>query len=342
MQIVYLPNKSYYFSVDPTAEYGEKAVEREKKLLVYKKLVSGGCNKKTALETIDISLATYKRWNRAYHNSGIEGLIPKTRDPNTYRKPEWKAALEKLVAKLRNKHLVWGKAKITVLLKRDFGIKVSESTVGRILKKLVLLRKVHPVSFFTRPSEPKKKRKFNKHAERWTYGMKSRKPGELVQIDHMVVKDFNGKELRQFSAICPFTKIIFEQVYTRATAASANDFLKQARNAFPFPVLSAQVDGGSEFMAEFETGCKDSGIPLFVLPPRRPKYNGCVERSHGTVRNEFYALYPNLTSLAIIRTELQKYVHLYNTFRPHQSIKYKTPWQFWQNFKGAAGSNRLN
>lgn len=334
MQMIYLPNKNNYFSVDPTVEYGEKAVEREKKLLVYKKLISEGCSKQTAFEAIGVAQATYYRWNRNYKNSGIAGLVEKSKKPHTLRKPIWGMPLEQKVLVLRNKYLVWGKAKLTVILNRDFGIKVSESTVGRILKKLVLLRKVKPVSFFTRPSEPKQKREFNKHAERWIYGMKSTKPGELVQIDHMVVKDFNGKELRHFSAICPFTKIIFEQVYTRATAASANDFLKQACNAFPFPILSAQVDGGSEFMAEFETGCKDSGIPLFVLPPRRPKYNGCVERSHGTVRNEFYALYPNLIGLAIIRSELQKYVLFYNTFRPHQSIENKTPWQFWQGFGG--------
>jgi len=47
----------------------------------------------------------------------------------------------------------------------------------------------------------------------------------------------------------------------------------------PFKILSIQVDGGSEFMAEFEAACKELYIPLHVLPPSRPTYNGGVE--HG-------------------------------------------------------------
>ncbi len=53
------------------------------------------------------------------------------------------------------------------------------------------------------------------------------------------------------------------------------------------PVSSVQVDGGSEFMQEFETACRDAGIPLHVLPPRRPDINGSVERSNRTLRSGY-------------------------------------------------------
>ena len=33
----------------------------------------------------------------------------------------------------------------------------------------------------------------------------------------------------------------------------------------PFPVKAIQVDGGSEFMAEFETACPAKGIALYVV-----------------------------------------------------------------------------
>jgi putative transposase len=38
----------------------------------------------------------------------------------------------------------------------------------------------------------------------------------------------------------------------------------------PFPVKVIQVDGGSEFMAEFETAYQAKGVALCVLPPRSP------------------------------------------------------------------------
>ena len=47
-----------------------------------------------------------------------------------------------------------------------------------------------------------------------------------------------------------------------------------------------QVDGGSEFMADFEAAF-DLNIPLIAIPPCKPQYNGGVERTNKTLRDEF-------------------------------------------------------
>lgn len=39
-----------------------------------------------------------------------------------------------------------------------------------------------------------------------------------------------------------------------------------------------------KFMAEFEETCGDLEIPLIVLPPSKPTYNGGVERGNRTFR----------------------------------------------------------
>jgi hypothetical protein len=49
------------------------------------------------------------------------------------------------------------------------------------------------------------------------------------------------------------------------------------------------VDGGTEFMADFEKECEILKVPLYVLPPSRPQYNGGVERGNRIFREEFYA-----------------------------------------------------
>jgi putative transposase len=59
----------------------------------------------------------------------------------------------------------------------------------------------------------------------------------------------------------------------------------------PFPVKAIQVDGGSEFMAEFEVAYQTNYIVLYVLPPRSPQMNGTVERSNSAWRHEFYQTY---------------------------------------------------
>ena len=48
------------------------------------------------------------------------------------------------------------------------------------------------------------------------------------------------------------------------------------------------MDGGSEFQAAFEMECQRRELKLFVLPPRSPKLNGCVERAQRTHTEEFY------------------------------------------------------
>jgi hypothetical protein len=67
--------------------------------------------------------------------------------------------------------------------------------------------------------------------------------------------------------------------YSNATSRSA-----KAIKQLPFPVLSIQIDGGAEFMKEFEQACSLLNIPLFVLPPRSPKCNANVERANSTFR----------------------------------------------------------
>ena len=59
--------------------------------------------------------------------------------------------------------------------------------------------------------------------------------------------------------------------------ASSKRFLLDFVKLAPFQIQSIQVDGGSEFRAEFEDACAELNIPLIVLPPAKPKYNGGVD-----------------------------------------------------------------
>ena len=108
----------------------------------------------------------------------------------------------------------------------------------------------------------KKKRSFLHHAKRWEYGKhKPKKPGEMVQIDHMSVTK-NQLSFKHFQALDPLSKYINADVCTNATSRSATAFLHKLIKESPFKITSIQVDGGSEFMADFELACKDLGIAL--------------------------------------------------------------------------------
>ena len=85
-------------------------------------------------------------------------------------------------------------------------------------------------------------------------------------------------------------------------------------------------------MAEFEDACRELNIPLTVLPPSKPTYNGCVECGNSIFREEFYARQDILVdSIRVFRAELSKAINKYNTYRPHFSLKRMAPLQYIQN-----------
>lgn len=118
------------------------------------------------------------------------------------------------------------------------------------------------------------------------------------------------------------------EAYRSATAGNARKFLDTLLTRAPFPVKGIQVDGGSEFMAEFEEACAEKDIRLFVLPPRPPKLNGHVERAQRTHTEEFYEYYMGELDLKSVNTALLEREVFYNTVRPHHSLDLRTPMEY--------------
>ncbi len=342
MQIIYLHKKVYQINTIDGSEYSLKAIERYEKLRLFQKLRGEGCSEKTALEAIKMSRASYFRWKRKYGAMGLAGLEDESKRPHNVRKPQWDKKTEDAVIIIRLKYRYFGKEKIAVMLKRELSKEISVSMVGRILTKALAKGTIKSVAYHFGRKEFKP-RVFNKHAQRWQRGSKAKGPGQLVQVDHMQVQ-LNGINIKHFKAICPVTKIVVEQAYRSATSFVAAEFLKLIAAQFPFPIVSLQVDGGSEFMGEFEKGCKLLAIPLYVLPPRSPELNGTVERGNGTVKYEFYQQYDGPPKLECVQKKLQNYVNFYNSVRPHQTLKYLTPYEYYSELtkQGPSVSHVLN
>ena len=116
-------------------------------------------------------------------------------------------------------------------------------------------------------------------------------PGDPAQVDTLYLRPLPGVVLKQFTARDVVSRWNVIEVRTRATAATAAEFLTSLKFRLPFPLRAVQVDGGSEFMAEFEAACQRAGIRLFMLPPRSPKLNGLLERAHRSHIEEFWECY---------------------------------------------------
>jgi putative transposase len=150
-------------------------------------------------------------------------------------------------------------------------------------------------------------------------------PGDLVEVDTMHLTPLPGVERRRFTAVGVHSRDSLVGVRACATAGTAADSRRDTLARSPFPIRAVQVDGGSEFMADFEAACQDLARPLFVLPPRSPKLNGHVERANGTHRREFRECYAGDLELAPLQAALRGWEEEYNRVRPHQALGYLTP-----------------
>jgi len=271
-----------------------------------------------------LSRASYYRFKRSLRRYGSLSLLPKSRRPHNLRQSLVGKDILTLVHNLRVVNPTYGKAKIAVILTRDYYIKISESTVGRILKQLM---DSHKIKRSLSALRVRRRRRFNSHAKSWSYNIKPKAPGEMVQIDHMTVVK-HGVSMKHFQAWDPITKVIVADVTSNATSMAAAKFLRKTLESMPFTVKSVQVDGGSEFMKHFEEECQKLNIELYVLPPKRPQYNGGVERGNRIFREEFYAKKIYASSIEAFRHHLSKAVHKYNDYRPHYSLKGLTPFQY--------------
>lgn len=274
-----------------------------------------------AARTFHVPPSTLYRWRQRYDPDHVDRLESRSRRPKRTRKQQWTAAQEAAVLALRQQHPRYGKLKLQVLLK-DQGTELSASMIGRILASLRrrhLLREPHAVRM--RKARPKRP-----YATRVPKDKRApATPGELVQLDTLHLRPEPGVERRQFTAVDVVSRVAVLGVRASATAGTATAFLAELVERMPFPIQAIQVDGGAEFMADFEAACQQRQIALYTLPPRSPKLNGRVERLNGTSRREFWECYEGDLDLPTLQAALRDWEDVYNRERPHQALGYATP-----------------
>jgi len=259
-----------------------------------------------------------------YDPKDIRSIKDKSRRPKRVRKPRWSYELIIAVKGLRQLYPRWGKEKLVVLLCQE-GYKTSASTVGRIIAYLK-----HTGDLV----EPKgncisaKRRVKRLYAVRKPKGYEATAPGDIVEVDTLDIRPAPGVILKQFTARDVISKWDVIEARARATSKTAKEFLDTVQRNMPFNVRAIQVDGGSEFYSEFEQECQRIGIKLFVLPPKSPKLNGCVERAHRTHTEEFYEVNDCSWTVPELNKQLRHWNYIYNCIRPHQALGYRTPLQF--------------
>lgn len=277
-----------------------------------------------------ISRQTFYRWKRRYDPKNLKILESRSRRPEHLRQPTFSPELIEAVLKLREEYPRWGKDKLVVLLHKR-GYKVSTSMVGRIIKRLK--NRGALIEAIPNHISARKRCQARPYAIRKPREYEAKIPGDIIQVDTLDVRPLPGVLIKHFTARDIISRWDVIEAHTRATSKSASRFIGTLINRMPFPVKAIQVDGGSEFQDAFEDECQKRDIKLFVLPPRSPKLNGCVERAQRTHTEEFYEVTDADFDIPELNLALRAWEKVYNTIRPHQSLGYLTPKEFLQCYQ---------
>lgn len=283
-----------------------------------------------------ISPDTFYHWKKIYQPKNLKSLEDNTqsRRPKRLRTPTTPIGVVEKIRLLRETYPRWGKEKIAILLRKE-GLFISSSTIGRTIKRLKdrgVLKEPLP-NFISTKKRYLKRTWAGRKPEDYIISQ----PGDLVEVDTLDIRPLPGVVRKQFTARDIISKWDVLEVYGHATAKLAAKFLDTLLLRAPFKILAIQIDGGSEFKGEFELECQKRNIKLFVLPPRSPKLNGCVERSNRTHTEEFYEVHDFPLELPLLNQELKKWENIYNTVRPHQALDYLTPLEYIQRWKNKKG-----
>lgn len=261
-----------------------------------------------------ISRQAFYEWKRRYEAEGLEGLRDRSHRPNAHPRATRVEVVGKIIHLRQNYH--FGPAKIAMYLERYHDVKISDSGVWRILKRLEMNRL---------PSS----QRYKTHKERWKR-YERQQPGHRLQVDVKFIAPLKGSRRKhyQFTAIDDCTRIRVLRIYDRANQKTAIQFIDYVLEKLPFKVEVVQTDNGAEFASAFHWHVLDRGINHVYIKPRTPRLNGKVERSHRIDQEEFYRLLDGVVidDTKLFNDKLQAWEDFYNFHRPHGGLGGQTPY----------------
>ena len=259
---------------------------------------------KPASRRFGLNRKTIRVWRERWRRDGDAGLLP--RYPPRRRRRRLDDRVIGLIRQARVEHR-FGAGRTKIWLERVHQVQVTARTIQRVFRDLGL-----PYLTKTPRRRPRQLKLFEKD-----------RPGDSVQVDVKVVKRGRVKWF-QYTGIDDCTRIRVLRLYRQLNQQSSLLFLRELQEEMPFPIRKIQVDNGTEFSLAFALTCRDLGIRLRYIKPRRPQQNGKVERSHRIDEEEFWSQYSGQDFTDATR-ELAHWAHRYNHERFSMALAGRTP-----------------
>jgi putative transposase len=275
-----------------------------------------------------ISRKTFHKWHKRFKESQEKPSSLENLSTAPKRRRSWEVTREEeyRVIYLRKKHLKYGKRKIKVIYRREYGEEISTWKIERVIRRWQL----YPDKVEHTKRLKRKARRANQSKRLILDVERTSAFGHLWHIDAIILWWYGARRVI-FTAIEDATRIGYARVYTTNSSAYAEDFLKRLMYLVEGKVELMHSDNGSEFLGEFARACEELGIEQVFSRPRTPKDNPYVERFNWTVRDEWLSMSEvGLDNVDDANRDLSEWLIEYNDYRPHDSLDNLTPLEYAQ------------
>lgn len=276
-------------------------------------------------------------------------LEPKSKAPiNTGKRNRIPKETERKIIEIRDKYYnSWGKDKLARVCFRDYGIKVSPTTINKYLHKHNKINlKISEKN--KKAYQEKKKRENDKYIMKVKYRppreIKDLAPGALIEKDMKYIKK-QGKLKNivknkarenffyQHTEIDSFTRIKTLEITETFEGKEVKEARIYAEKRFPFEIACINTDNGSENNGMFEEELQKDNIFHFYSNAGTPTDNPRVERTHLEDEQEFLSKGNIFNDLKEQKEAAAKWEYIHNFKRPNQALGYLTPMEFYELWK---------
>lgn len=154
-------------------------------------------------------------------------------------------------------------------------------------------------------------------------------PNQVWSMDFIHDRLENGRKLKIFNIVDDFSRVCLGQIVSDSiTGKRLVQFFEELDEA---PNV-LRCDNGPEFWSRAFQGWAHGKVQIDFIQPGKPQQNAFIESFNGKFREQF--LNESLFfSIDHARELVDDWRDMYNGFRPHRSLKGKTPKEFEREFK---------
>lgn len=272
--------------------------DRDQRINWYREVDKYHRSVKETCQIFGISRKCYYKWRMRDFGKSGNRYYPAKNQPNLKLTWEVRKFIEhhKLISN-------YGPAKMSLLIRKELGMKLSSTIIYRYYRRKHLIRKPQKKLLWYQPMKQ---------------ALTIEKQGQGVQLDVKYVYELGMRKF-QFSVFDPFTKKYYFKIFSTKESKNAITVFLLAKKYFKFDIVSVQTDNGGEFRGCFHDWLTKKNIPHYFIPKRSPYWNANVERVHRTIDEEYYH-----NPLRIWKTPYE-WLHYYNFQRIHLTLNGLTP-----------------